>query len=34
MQLELYKKRFGMLPLEVQADKLYLGKASSVYGKI
>ncbi|WP_276911528.1 IS5 family transposase [Hallella colorans] len=26
MQLELYKKRFGMLPREVQADKLYLGK--------
>ena len=28
MQLELYKKRFGMLPQEVQADKLYLGKAN------
>ena len=27
-QLELYKKRFGMLPKEVQADKLYLGKAN------
>jgi hypothetical protein len=27
-QLELYKKRFGMLPQEVQADKLYLGKAN------
>ena len=26
MQLELYKKRFGMLPKEIQADKLYLGK--------
>ena len=26
MQLELYKKRFGMLPREIQADKLYLGK--------
>ncbi|MDY5314039.1 MAG: hypothetical protein SPG89_05440 [Prevotella sp.] len=28
MQLELYKKRFGMLLQEVQADKLYLGKAN------
>ena len=28
MQLELYQKRFGMLPQEVQADKLYLGKAN------
>ena len=28
MQLELYKKRFGMLPQEVQADMLYLGKAN------
>ena len=27
-QLGLYKKRFGMLPQEVQADKLYLGKAN------
>ncbi len=27
-QLELYKNRFGMLPQEVQADKLYLGKAN------
>ena len=26
MQLELYKRRFGMLPKEIQADKLYLGK--------
>ena len=26
MQLELYKKRIGMLPREIQADKLYLGK--------
>ena len=26
MQLELYKKRFGILPKEIQADKLYLGK--------
>ncbi len=26
--LELYKKRFGMLPQEVQADKLYIGKAN------
>ena len=25
-QLELYKKRFGILPQEIQADKLYLGK--------
>ena len=28
MQLDLYKKRFGMLPQEVQADRLYLGKAN------
>ena len=28
MQLELYQKRFGMLPQEVKADKLYLGKAN------
>ena len=27
-QLELYKERFGMLPQEVQADKLCLGKAN------
>lgn len=27
-QLELYKKRFGMLPQEIQADKLYLGKTN------
>ncbi|WP_337932958.1 hypothetical protein [Hallella sp.] len=27
-QLELYKKRYGMLPQEVQADKLYLGKVN------
>ena len=26
MQLELYKRRFGMLPREIQADKLCLGK--------
>ena len=26
MRLELYKKRFGILPKEIQADKLYLGK--------
>ena len=26
MQLELYKKRFGMLPREIQTAKLYLGK--------
>ncbi len=26
MQLELYKRRFGMLPKKIQADKLYLGK--------
>ncbi len=25
-QMELYKKRFGMLPREIQANKLYLGK--------
>ena len=28
MQLELCQKRFGMLPQEVQADKLYLGKSN------
>ncbi|MED9944896.1 MAG: hypothetical protein UFI53_02950 [Hallella sp.] len=27
-QLELYKKRYGMLPQEVQAGKLYLGKVN------
>jgi hypothetical protein len=32
-QIELYKKRFGMLPQEVQADKLYLGKANRAYIK-
>ena len=26
MQIELYRKRFGMLPREVQVDKIYLGK--------
>ena len=32
-QMELYKKRFGMLPQEVQADKLYLGKENRKYIK-
>ena len=32
-QMELYKKRFGMLPREVQVDKLYLGKANRKYIK-
>lgn len=32
-QLELYKKRFGMLPKEVQADKLYLGKVNRKFLK-
>lgn len=33
MQMELYRKRFGMLPKELQADKLYLGKANRKYIK-
>lgn len=33
LQIELYKKRFGMLPREVQVDKLYLGKANRQYLK-
>ena len=33
MQMELYKKRFGMLPREIQADKLYLGKENRKYIK-
>ena len=33
VQMELYKKRFGMLPREVQADKLYLGKENRKYIK-
>ena len=32
-QLELYKKRFGILPQEIQADKLYLGKENRKYIK-
>lgn len=32
-QIELYKKRFGMLPKEVQADKLYLGAANRKFLK-
>ena len=32
-QMELYKLRFGMLPQEVQADKLYLGKENRKYIK-
>ena len=32
-QMELYKKRFGMLLREVQADKLYLGKENRKYIK-
>lgn len=33
LQTELYKKRFGILPKEIQADKLYLGKANRKYIK-
>ena len=33
MQIELYRKRFGMLPREVQVDKIYLGKANRLYLK-
>ena len=33
MQIELYRKRFGMLPREVQVDKIYLGKANRRYLK-
>ena len=28
LQVELYRKRFGMLPKELQADKIYLGKVN------
>lgn len=31
MQMELYKKRFGMYPKEIQADRLYLGKANRMH---
>ena len=31
--MELYKMRFGILPQEVQADKLYLGKENRKYIK-
>ena len=30
-QTELYQKRFGMLPTELQADKLYLGRPNRAY---
>ena len=33
MQTELYRKRFGMLPREVQVDKIHLGKANRQYLK-
>ena len=33
IQVELYRKRFGMLPREVQVDKIYLGKANRQYLK-
>ena len=33
MQMELYKKRFGMYPKEIQADRLYLGKANRMHIK-
>ncbi len=33
-QMELYKKRFGMLPQEVQADKIYLGKDNRQHLKV
>lgn len=32
-QMELYRMRFGILPQEVQADKLYLGKENRKYIK-
>ena len=32
-QMELYRMRFGILPKEVQADKLYLGKENRKYIK-
>ena len=32
-QIEFYRKRFGVLPKEIQADKLYLGKANRKYIK-
>lgn len=32
-QIELFKNRFGVLPLEIQADKLYLGTANRKYIK-
>lgn len=33
IQIELCKKRLGMLPQELQADKLYLGTANWKYVK-
>ena len=33
LQTELCRKRFGMLPKEIQADKLYLGRANRQYIK-
>ena len=32
-QLELYRKRFGMLPKEIQADKIYPGRTNRKYIK-
>ena len=34
MQIELYRKRFGMLPREVQVDKIYFGEANRQYLKV
>ena len=34
MQIELYRKRFGMLPREVQIDKIYFGEANRQYLKV
>ena len=31
LQTELYRQRFGILPKEVQADKIYLGKDNRKY---
>ena len=33
LQIALYKKRFGYLPVELQADKLYLNRANRAYLK-
>lgn len=33
LQIELYKKRFGVLPKELQADKIYLGRTNRAHIK-